>query len=192
MSPNLTKLELKGATTLLVFAPKELGDVVCTLCVVAVSPGLGSVPVRTQNRSLVLIFVCTGKCQTIVWNVCSRKLFQHQHSTACAQESFGARVTWKLVAFKKLDLHQTIFCQGCRAKVVACGANTSNLLRDLNQKPVLRYQECRQIRSAPSTSTTPVARTTKGLDFLPPKSAGGCTSAKVKFQGTEICLKQFS
>ncbi len=62
-------------------------------------------------------------------------------------------VAWRFFGFKKSDVDQTtIFCKCCRAKVVAGGGNTSNLLHHLSRKHVLEYKEFMKLRSAPSTS----------------------------------------
>ncbi|XP_073689131.1 E3 SUMO-protein ligase ZBED1-like [Garra rufa] len=63
-------------------------------------------------------------------------------------------VVWKYFGFKKSDVDQTtIICKCCRAKVVATGGNTSNLLHHLRHKHVLQYEECMKLRSASSSTS---------------------------------------
>ncbi|RXN23605.1 zinc finger BED domain-containing 1-like protein [Labeo rohita] len=63
-------------------------------------------------------------------------------------------VVWKYFGFKKSDVDQTtIICKCCRAKVVAAGGNTSNLLHYLRHKHVLEYEECMKLRSASSSTS---------------------------------------
>ncbi|KAE8575740.1 hypothetical protein XENTR_v10003928 [Xenopus tropicalis] len=63
-------------------------------------------------------------------------------------------VVWKYFGFKKSDVEQTIIiCKCCRAKVVAAGGNTSNLLHHLRHKHLLKYQECMKLRSESSSTS---------------------------------------
>lgn len=77
-------------------------------------------------------------------------------------------VVWKFFGFKKSDVEQTtIFCKCCRAKVVAGGGNTSNLLHHLNRKHVLEYQECLKLKSTTSASGSSGAKVSMGKAKTP-------------------------
>ncbi|XP_063742293.1 E3 SUMO-protein ligase ZBED1-like [Eleginops maclovinus] len=78
---------------------------------------------------------------------------EHADTEELVPKKGAVSVVWKFFGFKKSDVDQTsILCKCCRAKVVAGGGNTSNLLHHLSRKHVVEYQECMKLRSAPSTS----------------------------------------
>ena len=80
------------------------------------------------------------------------ELVEHDDTEELVPKRGAVSAVGRFFGFKKADVTTTILCKCYRAKVVAGGGNTSNLLQHLSRKHVLEYQECMKLRSAPSTS----------------------------------------
>ncbi|XDV25933.1 hypothetical protein PO909_029757 [Leuciscus waleckii] len=77
----------------------------------------------------------------------AEELVEHDTEELVPKRGAGS-VVWRFFGFQKSDVDQTtILCKCCRAKILAKGGNTSNLLQHLSRKHVLEYQECIKLKS---------------------------------------------
>ncbi|KAG2463510.1 KDM4B demethylase, partial [Polypterus senegalus] len=79
---------------------------------------------------------------------------EHDDTEELLPKKGALSVVWRYFGFKRPDVDQTIiYCKCYRAKAVAGGSNTNNLLHHLSRKHALQYHECMELRLTPSTSS---------------------------------------